>query len=58
MARFLIEQKINDGKNEAPPVTVDCEDLEEYLDAIAEFGSTDSGGFFGPGSTLNVTRLA
>jgi hypothetical protein len=58
MARFKIDVKINDGKSEAPPVEVECEDGDDLCDAIATFGTTDGFGFFGVGSTITVTRLS
>lgn len=58
MMRYRIESKINDGKNEAPPVEVEVRDVNELLDNIGRHATNDYDELFGVGATIEITRLA
>jgi hypothetical protein len=58
--KYKIEVKINDGKNEAPPVEVIVNEhnWELLLDRIADEMTNDYGDPFGVGATLLIERVA
>lgn len=56
--KFKITPSMNDGKNDAPPLTVEAVDIDKLLDQLYEEFTNDYGEPFGVGFTLLIERVA
>ncbi len=58
---FAVEFKINDGKAEAKPMTIDVEDYDDLHDKFGWVGSdeflSDHFEIYGIGSVLTIERI-